>query len=81
MVKVNSIEDLKKLIEWCKLEKVSYLKVGDVEFNISNIGLVEDFGETKTAENTKELQLKGTDTWSDENLKDDDEDLLFYSAT
>ena len=39
---VTSLSELKDLIIWAKAQKVQSLKVGEVEFTLSNYALIED---------------------------------------
>lgn len=46
---VNSIEELKKLILWCKEQKVKSLKVAEYSFELSDLALIEDLKSVEDA--------------------------------
>lgn len=80
---IDRIDELQELIEWCKAKGVKRLKISDIEFEISDIGLSEKFLESETA---VQLKDKESSSLSSQTLTDtetpnkDDEDLLFWST-
>lgn len=79
-----SISELKDLILWAKKEKVSVIKLGDVQFELSIMALTQDLQDLANPEATKDLsvpanspRLPGGNVQANE---DDDEALLFHSS-
>jgi hypothetical protein len=79
---INSINELQTLIKWCKDEKVKSLKVGDISFEISDLGLVESLTSIEDAvinEDKKTVFQKDLID-SDVSSKEEQDEDLFWSS-
>jgi len=73
---LNELDDVKSFIIWCKNNKVKSFRSKELEFELSDIGLVEGLA------NVEELQ-KHLDESKHENeqiQKQEDEELMFWSS-
>ena len=89
---IKNVSELKELIQWCKKEKVRALSVNGIQFELSDMALVQDILEDAdmTApkpkpdqQNSKEISHLSTDSLidTDEPLsKEEQNELLFHSA-
>jgi len=66
---INSVDDLKKFIEWCKSQKIKAMSVDNVTFEFSDLALVDAYDPEKTP-----------DLIETPEPEDKDEDMLFWSA-
>ena len=72
---LNELDDVKSFIIWCKNNKVKSFRSKELEFELSDIGLVEGLA------NVEELQ-KHLDESKHENeqiQKQEDDELMFWS--
>ena len=73
---LNELDDVKSFIIWCKNNKVKSFRSKELEFELSDIGLVEGLA------NVEELQ-KHLDESKHENeqiQKQEDDELMFWSS-
>ena len=73
---LNELDDVKSFIIWCKNNKVKSFRSKELEFELSDIGLVEGLA------NVEELQ-KHLDESKHENeqiQKQEDDALMFWSS-
>ena len=73
---LNELDDVKSFIIWCKNNKVKSFRSKELEFELSDIGLVEGLA------NVEELQ-KHLDESKHENeqiQKHEDDELMFWSS-
>ena len=73
---LNELDDVKSFIIWCKNNKVKSFRSKEIEFELSDIGLVEGLA------NVEELQ-KHLDESKHENeqiQKQEDDELMFWSS-
>ena len=73
---LNELDDVKSFIIWCKNNKVKSFRLKELEFELSDIGLVEGLA------NVEELQ-KHLDESKHENeqiQKQEDDELMFWSS-
>ena len=73
---LNELDDVKSFIIWCKNNKVKSVRSKELEFELSDIGLVEGLA------NVEELQ-KHLDESKHENeqiQKQEDDELMFWSS-
>ena len=73
---LNELDDVKSFIIWCKNNKVKSFRSKELEFELSDIGLVECLA------NVEELQ-KHLDESKHENeqiQKQEDDELMFWSS-
>ena len=73
---LNELDDVKSFIIWCKNNKVKSFRSKELEFGLSDIGLVEGLA------NVEELQ-KHLDESKHENeqiQKQEDDELMFWSS-
>ena len=73
---LNELNDVKSFIIWCKNNKVKSFRSKELEFELSDIGLVEGLA------NVEELQ-KHLDESKHENeqiQKQEDDELMFWSS-
>ena len=73
---LNELDDVKSFIIWCKNNKVKSFRSKELEFELSDIGLVEGLA------NVEELQ-KHLDESKHENeqiQKQQDDELMFWSS-
>lgn len=75
----DDLEQVKQFIEWAKQQKLARVKIGDVEFEVSNIGLIEASPDLdKTLEKVTTVTTKAT--LDNKDAEKEDEDLLFWSS-
>jgi len=72
---LNSIEDIKLFIEWCKEHKIKSFKFKDLQFELSEIGFIDPDDYTDKLQS----DLAQTNFEADQSKKED-EDLLFWSS-
>ncbi len=78
---ISNIQELKDLIIWAKSQSIQSLKIGDVEFKISDIALsqtlIDKYSETSKTENKA-----SSDTLADTETVDpkEDDELLMWSS-
>jgi hypothetical protein len=78
---VNNIEELKKLILWCKSEKVKTLKIADMSFELSDLALVESLTSIEDAilnEDKKTVVQK--DLVDSQPSKEEEDEDLYWST-
>jgi hypothetical protein len=75
----KDVSELKDFIEWARAQKVAKVKVADIEFEISPLGLMDEpqYNQTQSAIATA-LGLSPQD--SAQAIKEE-EDLLFHSSS
>ena len=73
---LESIEDIKLFIEWCKENKVRSFKSGDIQFELSELSFVEGVDgyadKLQTAVDESKFEKQQQDQ--------EDEELLFWSS-
>ena len=80
---ITNLDQLKKLIEWCKDNKIKKLKLQDIEFEISELDFLPEEGKALTLGNSNVREFNTetlTDTSKDQSIIDD-EDLYWSSNT
>lgn len=80
---ISNIDQLKKLIEWCKSNKIKKLKLKDIEFEISELDFIpeENIQVSNDPVNTGKYNTETlADTLQDKPLNED-EDLFWSSGT
>jgi hypothetical protein len=80
---ITNLDQLKKLIEWCKDNKIKKLKLQDIEFEISELDFLPEEGKALTLGNSNIREFNTetlTDTSKDQSIIDD-EDLYWSSNT
>lgn len=89
---IKDVSELKELIQWCKKEKVRALSVNGIQFELSDMALVQDILEDAdmTApkskpdpKNDKEISHLSTDSLidtSEPSSKAEQDELLYFSA-
>ena len=73
---LNELDDVKSFIIWCKNNKVKSFRSKELEFELSDIGLVEGLANV-------EEQQKHLDESKHENeqiQKQEDDELMFWSS-
>jgi len=83
MQMITNLDQLKKLIEWCKDNKIKKLKLQDIEFEISELDFLPEEGKALTLGNSNIREFNTetlTDTSKDQSIIDD-EDLYWSSNT
>lgn len=79
---INNIDQLKKLIEYCKDQKIKKLKIKDIEFEISELDFLPEEGKPLSMGNSN-LGEYNTETLVDtleENLDPKNDPDLFWST-
>lgn len=79
---ISNVDQLKKLIEWCKANKIKKLKIKDIEFEISELDFLPE-QDTETPINNN-LGLYNEDTLADTEKSVDpknDPDLFWSTQT
>lgn len=74
----KDVSELKDFIKWAKKEKLSKVKAGGIEFEISSLGLLDE--DQKTDMNSAISKALGLAPISPEEATKEDEDLLFHSS-
>ena len=73
---LESIEDIKLFIEWCKENKVSSFKSGDIQFELSELSFVESgdgyADKLQTAVDESKFEKQQQDQ--------EDDEMLFWSS-
>jgi len=79
---ISNIDQLKKLIEWCKSNKIKKLKIKDIEFEISELDFIPEQELQTPINNNLGLYNEETlaDTEKSVNPKNDP-DLFWSSST
>lgn len=74
----KDVSELKAFIEWAREQKVQKVKVDNIEFEISTLGLLDK----QEAEKTQKAiaVAMGLEPQSPEQAQKEEEDLLFHSA-
>jgi hypothetical protein len=73
---LNNIEDIKLFIEWCKEHKIKSFKFKDLQFELSELGFLE-----QTEDYADKLQSDLAQTnFEAKQANEEDEDLLFWSS-
>ena len=76
---VTTIAELKELILWAKEQKLSALKLGDVEFHFDRLALIDNpFNQPETP---KSPPLDGLSEADQKQNKEDDADLFWSSRS
>ena len=78
---VTNIEELKKLIIWCKEQKVKAVKLADISFELSDLALVENLSSIEDVilnEDKKTVVQK--DLVDSQDSKQEDEEDLYWST-
>lgn len=76
---VKTIEELKELIKWAKEQKISAVKIGDIEFHVSTQALSEViFEQAKASESSP---TEGLSELEQKQKIEDDEDLFWSTRT
>lgn len=71
----KSIDELKAFILWAKKNQLSSVKVGDIQVEISQIGILESSGHLVPTDKSKPMpNLPKTEE------KEDDDELLYWSS-
>lgn len=74
--------ELKKFIKWAKSEKISQMQVGEVQIVFSPLAFIEETANEFEPPKPRKTEEKNTQrTLIDDAKSEDDEDLLYYSAT
>lgn len=78
----NSIEDLKSFLIWAKKERISAIKVQEIEVHFSTLAFVEEDASPDAPKSPAATEERNTSqTLMDEPMsKEEEEDLLFHSA-
>ena len=73
---LNELDDVKSFIIWCKNNKVKSFRSKELEFELSDIGLVEGLA------NVEELQKHLDESKHDNEQiqKQEDDELMFWSS-
>jgi hypothetical protein len=75
----DDIDQLKQFIVWAKSQKLARVKVGDIEFDVSNIGLIEASPDIeKTLEKVTTVTTKANLSANEQ--EKEDEELLYWSS-
>ena len=70
----KTLDELKAFILWAKKNQLSSVKVGDIQVEISQIGILESSGHIAPTDKSKPLpNIPKTE-------EEEDEDLLFWSS-
>ena len=73
---LNNVEDTKLFIEWCKEHKVKSFKFKDLQFELSELGFLE-----QEEDYADKLQSElGESNFEAQQAKKEDDDLLFWSS-
>ena len=76
---IKNINELKQFITWCKSQRVSEIKIGEVQVKISELAYLDQVQE---ADPGKPFSLDDTGTLADgdELSKSEEEELLYWST-
>lgn len=74
---IKSVDELKALILWAKEQKVQAMKVGDVQFELSTMALVEA---TELTADKPVAADTSTLAENEQSTPDEDEKLLYWST-
>lgn len=74
----KDVSELKEFIAWARSQKVAKVKVADIEFEISALGLMDEESYNKT-QSAISVAL-GLPSLDPEQAKKEEEDLLFHSS-
>lgn len=75
-----TIDEIKALILWCKSHKVRSFSQGDVKFELSDLAFIDEINQELTG---KEMTYGGSNSLMDTlkpSSKEEDEELLYWSA-
>lgn len=83
MEDLNTLKKIKEMINWCKSNKVKKFKYGDMEFELSELSMIEGIDDMgiKPIEQA-EIAQETTEEANLEDIQDakEEEDLLFWSS-
>jgi hypothetical protein len=81
---IKTVDELKRLIEWAKANKVSELKIADVSFKLSDLAHIESLSNMDTAFNIQAPDLakppQSIKLPDGNTLPSEDTEDLFWSA-
>jgi hypothetical protein len=73
---LDNLEDIKLFIQWCKNNKVKSFKIDNVQFELSELGFVENIEDY-----AEKFQTELDDSKFEEaQQKQDDDELMFWSS-
>ena len=73
---LDNLEDIKLFIQWCKNNKVKSFKIDNVQFELSELGFVENIEDY-----TEKLQTAVDDSKFEEaQQQQEDDELMFWSS-
>ena len=73
---LDNLEDIKLFIQWCKNNKVKSFKIDNVQFELSELGFVENIEGY-----AEKFQTELDDSKFEEaQQKQDDDELMFWSS-
>ena len=72
----DNIEDVKKFILWAKKKKLTKIKLGNLEFEVSELDYIDDIKTSPKLSGTNTEVLSDLEELSEE----EEEKLLYYSA-
>jgi hypothetical protein len=74
---LDNLEDIKLFIQWCKNNKVKSFKIDNVQFELSELGFVENIEDY-----AEKFQTELDDSKFEEaQQKQDDDELMFWSSS
>jgi hypothetical protein len=80
----KDISEIKEFIEWCKVNKIKAFCAGDISFELSELGLIENLQPSNVPVDTELLEtaqmIKEDSKFEEQQQAEEDEDLLFYSS-
>lgn len=76
---IDNVSQLQELIEWCISKKVRKLSLQGIEFELSDLALVQDIMSQEELKD-KESSSLTSQTMADTGDNREDEDLLYYSS-
>lgn len=78
---IKRIAELKKLIEWCKANKIKQLKIGDIHFELSDLAFMPQAEQEEVLQSNIGPYNSETlaDTAKGPNINEDPD--LFWSST
>lgn len=79
MIMLN-IEDIKELIVFCKTQKVKRLKISDVEFELSDIAIIEETYNPAEPQKEKSENTLVDSMPKTQKKEEEGDDLLFWSS-
>jgi hypothetical protein len=77
-----TVSELKDLILWAKKEKVAVIKIGDVQFELSQLALVSDMPDFSGQSEAKDLSVPASSPRlpnGNQQVNEDDDDLYYSS--